>query len=57
MARPWIEKELKQLRNLCRKKAGAEDIARSLGRHVGSVRKKATELRLVLYKKVKAKEK
>jgi hypothetical protein len=30
---------------------------RSLGRHVGSVRKKATELRLVLYKKVKAKEK
>ena len=57
MARPWIEKELKQLRTLCRKKAGAEDIARSLGRHVGSVRKKATELRLVLYKKVKAKEK
>ena len=51
MARPWIEKELKQLRTLCRKKAGAEDIARSLGRHVGSVRKKATELRLVLYKK------
>ena len=57
MARPWIEKELKQLRTLCRKKAGAEDIARSLGRHVGSVRKKATELRLVLYKKAKAKEK
>ena len=57
MARPWIEKELKQLRILCRKKAGAQDIARSLDRHVGSVRKKATELRLVLYKKVKAKEK
>jgi hypothetical protein len=57
MTLPWTEAETRRLRTLARKKASAEDIAKSLGRHVGSVKKKARELGLILLKKVKAKRK
>jgi hypothetical protein len=55
MTRPWTEAETRRLRVGARKKVSAEDIAKSLGRHVGSVKKKARELGLILFKKVKAK--
>ena len=55
MTRPWTEAETRRLRACARKKVSAEDIAKSLGRHVGSVKKKAIELGLILFKKVKAK--
>ena len=51
MARSWTEAELHQLRKSSRRKISAEDAAKSLGRHVGSVKKKARELGLVLYKR------
>jgi IS30 family transposase len=57
MTRPWTEPETRRLRTSARKKVSAEDIAKSLGRHVGSVKKKARELGLILFKKVKAKPK
>ena len=57
MTRPWTEAETRRLRASARKKVSAEDIAKSLGRHVGSVKKKARELGLILFKKVKAKRK
>jgi hypothetical protein len=48
---------MRRLRAWARKKVSAEAIAKSLGRHVGSVKKKARELGLILFKKVKAKGK
>ena len=55
MTRPWTEAETRQLRASAKKKVSAEDIAKSLGRHVGPVKKKARELGLIPLKKVKAK--
>ena len=56
MTRPWTEAETRRLRASA-KKVSAEDTAKSLGRHVGPVKKKARELGLILFKKVKAKPK
>jgi hypothetical protein len=50
MTRLWTDAELRQLRAMARKKASAAEIARSIQRHVGSVRAKARELGLVLIK-------
>jgi IS30 family transposase len=44
MTRPWTEAETRRLRALARKKVSAEDIAKSLRRHAGSVKKKVREL-------------
>jgi hypothetical protein len=55
MTRPWTETEARRLRALARKRVSAEDIAKSLGRHAGSVKKKARELGLIPFKKLKAK--
>ena len=53
----WTEAEVHQLRMLlAKRKVSADGIAELLGRHVGSVRTKALELRLILSKKVKAKK-
>jgi hypothetical protein len=52
----WTKAEVHQLRMLA-KKVSADSIAKLLGRHVGSVRTKALELRLILSKKAKAKGK
>jgi IS30 family transposase len=57
VTRPWTEPETRQLRARAKKKVSAEDIAKALGRHVGPVKKKARELGLILFKKVKAKPK
>ena len=57
MTRFWTEAEARQLRALARKKVSAEDIAKSLRRHAGSVKKKMRELGLIPLKKVKAKRK
>jgi hypothetical protein len=57
MTRGWTEAETRQLKARARKKVSAEDIAKTLGRHVGPVKKKARELGLILFKKVKAKPK
>jgi hypothetical protein len=57
VTRPWTEAETHRLRASARKKVSAEDIAKALGRHVGPVKKKARELGLILFKKVKAKPK
>jgi len=53
----WTESELRQLRVLAKKKASADTVADSLGRHVGSVKIMARELGVVLSKNVKAKGK
>jgi hypothetical protein len=42
---------------LAKRKVSADSIAKSLGRHAGSVKTKALELHLILSKKVKAKGK
>jgi predicted transcriptional regulator len=57
MTRLWTEEETDRLRALLRKRLSAEDIAKSLHRHAGSVKKKVRELGLVPLKKVKAKRK
>ena len=59
MPRPqqWTEAEVHRLRMLAKRKVSADNIAKLLGRYVGSVRTKALELRLILSKKVKAKGK
>jgi hypothetical protein len=57
VTRLWTEAETRRLRARARKKVSAEDIAKSLGRHVGPVKKKARELGLILFKKVKEKGK
>jgi hypothetical protein len=48
---PWTEEEVHRLRVLAKKKITADEVAKSLGRHVGSVKKKARELSLILFKK------
>src|SRR6266403_2442851 len=50
----WTKAEVHQLRTLAKRKVSADSIAKSFGRHVGSVRTKALELRLILSRKVKA---
>src|SRR5258705_8197773 len=51
----WTEAEVHRLRMLAMRKVSADNIAKSLGRYVGSVRTKALELSLILSRKVKAK--
>jgi IS30 family transposase len=46
----WTEVEVRRLRVLAKKNVSAAEIARSLDRHVGSVKKKARELSLILVK-------
>ena len=53
----WTEAEVRRLRTLAKRKVSADNIAKSLGRYVGSVKAKALELRLIVSKKVKAKGK
>jgi hypothetical protein len=53
MTRPWTEAEIRRLRALARKKVSAEDIAKSIGRYVGSVKKKMREFGLIPLNKVK----
>ncbi len=47
----WTAAEVVRLGLLARRKTSAEEIAKSLGRPVASVRRKAGELNLLLYKK------
>jgi hypothetical protein len=54
MTRLWTEADLTRLRTMMKQKATAVDIARSLGRHVGSVKAKVRELRLVPLKMTRA---
>ena len=53
MTRPWTEAETRRLRALARKKVSVKDIAKSIGRHAGSVKKKTREFGLIPLKKVK----
>jgi hypothetical protein len=53
MTRLWTEAEARCLRAFARKKVSAEDIAKSIGRHAGSVKKKMREFGLIPLKKVK----
>ena len=55
MTRLWTDEETDRLRALARK-VSAEDIAKTLYRHAGSVKKKMRELGLVPLKKVKARK-
>ena len=55
MTRLWTDEETDRLRALARK-VSAEDIAKALYRHAGSVKKKMRELGLVPLKKVKARK-
>jgi IS30 family transposase len=57
VTRPWTEAETHRLRASAKKKVSAEDIAKTLGRHVGPVKRRARELGLILFKKVKANRK
>jgi hypothetical protein len=59
MPRPqqWTEAEVHRLKMLAKRKVSADNIAKSLGRYVGSVKIKARELSLILSKRVKAKGK
>lgn len=51
----WSQNELRRLKAAAKSKASVEDVAKSLGRHVGPVKRKARELGLILFKKAKAK--
>ena len=51
----WTEAEMRRLKAFARRKVSADDIARALGRHIGSVKRKARELGLLLFKKAKSK--
>jgi IS30 family transposase len=55
MTRPWSEQEVHRLKVLAKKHVSADEIAKSLDRHVGSVKRKAHELSLILFKKVETK--
>jgi hypothetical protein len=55
MTRPWTRADLIRLKTMVRQKASAADIARSLGRRVGSVKAKVREVGLVPLKAVRAK--
>ena len=57
MPQQWTEAEVRRLGMLAKRKVSADNIAKSLGRYVGSVKTKALELRLILSRKVKAKGK
>ena len=50
----WAESELHRLRALAKKKVTADIVAELLGRHVGSVKKKAREIGLILSKNMKS---
>lgn len=39
--RPWLKKDIRELKSLVRKKTPARTIGRTLGRTVGAVRQKA----------------
>ena len=54
MTRLWTEADLTRLRTMMKQKATAVEIARSLGRRVGSVKAKARELRLVPFEDAQA---
>jgi hypothetical protein len=53
MNRPkeWTGKEIDRLVSLARRKATASDIAKELGRHVGSIKRMARQLSLPLVKR------
>jgi IS30 family transposase len=51
VTRPWTDAETRRLRALAQKKVSAEDIAKSLGRHAGPVKRKARESGVILLKK------
>ena len=51
MTAPWTQADLTQLEKMVKQKASASDIARSLGRRVGSVKTKVREMGLVPLKK------
>jgi hypothetical protein len=55
MPRPQQWTEVHRLRMLAKRKVSADNIAKSLGRYVGSVKTKARELSPILSRKVKAK--
>ena len=50
----WTESELKRLKVLAKRKMTADIVAELLGRHVGSVKRKAREIGLILSKNVKS---
>ena len=50
----WTESELKRLKVLAKRKMTAGIVAELLGRHVGSVKKKAREIGVILSKNVKS---
>jgi len=52
----WTKAEVHQLRMLAKRKVSADSIAKSLGRHVGSVKTKARELNLTLSRRLKVKQ-
>ena len=52
----WTEAEVHQLRMLAKRKVSADNIAKLLGRYVGSVRTKALELNLILCRRLKVKK-
>ena len=45
MTRPWTEAETRRLKALAHEKVSAEDIAKSIGRHAGSVKKNDARIR------------
>ena len=51
MTVPWTEADLTRLEKMVKQKASAADIAKSLGRRVGSVKTKVREMGLVPLKK------
>ena len=52
MTRPWVQADLIRLKMMVRQKVSVADIARSLGRRVGSVKVKVRDMGLVPLKKV-----
>jgi hypothetical protein len=50
----WTESELHRLRALAKKKVTADIVAELLDRHVGSVKRKAREIGLILSKNMKS---
>ena len=53
MTRPWTQADLIRLETMVRQKVSAAEIARSLGRRVGSVKAKVREVGLVPLKKTR----
>jgi hypothetical protein len=50
----WTEVEVHRLRMLAKRKVSGDNIAKSRGRYVGSVKTKARELNLIVSRKMKA---